>query len=117
MMEAIKITTHGVASNIPESTRQELSQAMLNVSAALGSGAMTLTELEGSGAILMLAKRDEMLTINTSATWLVARLQATNASCSADNLSQLFAEQFGITQAQAEQDVRLFLTHLAKQLA
>jgi hypothetical protein len=106
----------GVTDKHDESTRLALTQAMQSVSAALISGAMTLTELDGSGAILMLAKRDEMLTINASATWLVAYLQ--NASpTSAEQLGQLFAQQFGITQLQAELDAHLFLTHLAKQLA
>jgi hypothetical protein len=103
-------------SRICESELVALTQAIQNVSAALVSGAMTLTELEGSGAILMLAKRDEMLTINASATWLVARLQAPYPLLSANELSQKFAAQFGITELQAEHDAHLFLTHLAQQL-
>ncbi len=85
------------------------------VRTALLRGALTCTELQGNGAILMLAERDEMLTVNVSAAWCVSMLQS-NDAITPEQLTQLFAEHFALAPVQAEEDVADFLSKLAQRL-
>jgi Coenzyme PQQ synthesis protein D (PqqD) len=100
--------------NKPE-TDQEFAQALTNLAQAFAAGQITLTELEGNGAILMLLKRDEMLTINVTAAWLLAKLQACGFKISEADLVSQFAQQFDINLDLAAQDAHAFLRHLATQ--
>ncbi len=93
-----------------------LSTAVQTAHSALECGAMTFTGLEGIGAILMLAKRDEMLTINVSAAWLIARLQQRGVETPEVLLAE-FAGHFAIPRQLAELDVRRFFLQLATSLA
>jgi hypothetical protein len=93
-----------------------LNTALQSVHSALESGAMTFTGLEGIGAILMLAKRDEMLTINVSAAWLIARLQQCGVEANEVMLAE-FAAHFAIPPQAAALDIRRFFLQLATSLA
>jgi hypothetical protein len=85
------------------------------VRAALLRGDLTCTELPGDGAILMLAERDEMLTINVSGAWCMNALQSSDTK-TAEQLTQLFADHFNLAPAQAARDVADFLSNLAQRL-
>ena len=89
--------------------------ALQSVHSALECGAMTFTGLEGIGAILMLAKLDEMLTINASAAWLIARLQQRGVEAP-DVMLADFAAHFAIPSEAAELDIRRFFSQLASSL-
>ena len=92
-----------------------LRAALQSVQSALDSGAMTFTELDDVGAILMLSQRDEMLTINVSAAWLIARLQQRGVETPEVLLAE-FAGHFAIPRQLAELDVRRFFLQLATSL-
>ena len=92
-----------------------LNTALQSVHSALESGAMTFTGLEGIGAILMLAKRDEMLTINVSAAWLIARLQQRGVEAPEVMLAQ-FAAHFAIPPQVAALDISRFFSQLSTSL-
>ncbi len=92
-----------------------LNTALQSVHSALECGAMTFTGLEGIGAILMLAKRDEMLTINVSAAWLIARLQQRGVEAPEVVLAE-FAAHFSIPPQAAALDIRRFFLQLATSL-
>ena len=94
-------------------TDSVLRAAIQSVLSALESGALTFTELDDVGAILMLSKRDEMLTINVTAAWLIARLQR-HGTASTD-LAE-FAAHFAISTQDAATDIRRFFLQLAKSL-
>jgi len=87
--------------------------AVQSAESALKSGAMTFTELDDAGAILMLSERDEMLTINVTAAWLIARLQQRGVAA---NDAAEFAAHFAIPIEEAAADIRRFFLQLAKSL-
>ncbi len=89
-----------------------LRAAVQSVQSALDSGAMTFTELDDVGAILMLSQHDEMLTINVTAAWLIARLQR---GIDAEDAAK-FAAHFAIPIDDAVADIRRFFLQLAKSL-
>lgn len=98
------------------STRQTdvvMNAAVQSVESALKSGAMTFTELDDVGAILMLSQRDEMLTINATAAWLIARLQQRGTDA---NFIAEFAANFAIPIDDAAADIERFFLQLAKSL-
>jgi tripartite-type tricarboxylate transporter receptor subunit TctC len=84
------------------------------IQAALAAGKLSSTTLEDSGAVVMLVERDQMLTVNSSAAWLLDYLQNNPSSLSA--LNAAFAAQFDLAAGQAEQDVATFLSTLAQHL-
>ncbi len=90
-----------------------MNAAVQSVESALKSGAMTFTELDDAGAILMLSQRDEMLTINVTAAWLIARLQQRGAE--ANDVAE-FAAKFTIPIEDAAADIRRSFLQLAKSL-
>ncbi len=90
-----------------------MNAAVQSVESALKSGAMTFTEIDDVGAILMLSHRDEMLTINATATWLIARLQQRGAEA---NFIAEFATNFVIPIDDAAADIERFFLQLAKSL-
>jgi hypothetical protein len=111
----------GAARQMSQTTKNHqndlvFTEALTSLSRAFAAGEITLTELEGNGAILMLLKRDEMLTINVSAAWLLAKLQACGFKISEADLVSQFAQHFSINLELAAQDAHAFLLHLAKQL-
>jgi hypothetical protein len=79
---------------------------------ALQSGRMTVTELPG-GAIVMLARTDEMLTINAAGAWLLAELAASTEHV---RLVTRFAQHFGLNDTQAQADVSAFVLDLSARL-
>lgn len=97
---------------LPGQNDGALRTAVQTVQSALASGAMTFTALEDVGAILMLSQRDEMLTINVTAAWLIARLQSGNEAIDAAE----FAAHFAIPIDDAAADIRRFFLQLAKSL-
>lgn len=82
-------------------------------------GTLTLTDLGESGAIMMLSERDQMLTINPSAAFLLRQLLAMPEpieEAQAHALSQQLADRFAIPSEQAHQDTTAFFEQLEKWL-
>lgn len=79
-------------------------------------GMLTLTDLGASGAIVMLAERDQMLTINPSAAFVLQQvLDATSEldATFAQALSTRLADRFSIPAAQAHADIERFFEQLS----
>lgn len=96
-----------------------LTQNLRQTRACSDGGTLTLTDLGESGAIVMLSERDQMLTINPSAAYVLQHLLGTSAEIDdayAKSLSALLAERFAITQAQAHTDIANFFEQLNKWL-
>ena len=99
---------------LPDQNDAVLRAALQSVQSALDSGAMTFTELDDVGAILMLSHRDEMLTINVTAAWLIGRLQQRGIDA---NDAAEFAACFTISIEDALADIRRFFLQLARSLS
>ena len=82
-------------------------------------GTLTLTDLGENGAIVMLSERDQMLTINPSAAFLLERVLAMKEPIEdpfTSSLSAQLAQRFGISSELAHADLARFFEELEKWL-